>query len=105
RRAMAERGAGSVRRGQPVRVSVDGDTSVYPGTVARLSPAVAEQNRTLLIDAEVPNASNRLLPGSFATVEVGVQAEDRVVTVPMTALITFAGVEKVLTVKGGKSEE
>jgi RND family efflux transporter MFP subunit len=105
RLSVPEREATSVRGGQPVRVSVDGDTSVYPGTVARLSPAVAEQNRTLLIEAEVPNASNRLRPGSFAKAEVVVQADDRVVTVPMTALITFAGVEKVLTVKDGKSEE
>lgn len=105
RLSVPEREATSVRGGQPVRVSVDGDTSVYPGTVARLSPAVAEQNRTLLIEAEVPNASNRLRPGSFAKAEVVVQTDDRVVTVPMTALITFAGVEKVLTVKDGKSEE
>ena len=33
------------------------------------------------------------------------QADDRIVTVPATALVTFAGVEKVLTVRDGKSEE
>jgi HlyD family secretion protein len=36
---------------------------------------------------------------------VVVQADDRIVTVPATALVTFAGVEKVLTVRDGKSEE
>ena len=70
-----------------------------------LSPAVAEQNRTLLIEAEVPNTNGRLRPGSFAKAEVVVQADDRIVTVPTTALVTFAGVEKVLTVRDGKSEE
>jgi HlyD family secretion protein len=105
RLSVPEREAASVRLGQPVRVSVDGDTAVYPGKVARLSPAVTEQNRTLLVEAEVPNASTRLRPGSFAKAEVVVQADDRIVTVPMTAVITFAGVEKVLTVRDGKSEE
>ena len=105
RLSVPEREAISVRQGQPVRVSVEGDATVYPGRVARLSPAVAEQNRTLLIEAEVPNTSNRLRPGSFAKAEVVVQADDRIVTVPTTALITFAGVEKVLTVRDGKSEE
>jgi RND family efflux transporter MFP subunit len=105
RLSLPEREAASVRMGQPVRVSVDGDIAVYPGKVARLSPAIAEQNRTLLIEAEVPNTNSRLRPGSFAKAEVVVQADDRVVTVPMTALITFAGVEKVLTVRDGKSEE
>jgi len=84
---------------------VDGDPTAYSGVVARLSPAVAEQNRTLLIEAEVPNTNGRLRPGSFAKAEVVVQADDRIVTVPTTALVTFAGVEKVLTVRDGKSEE
>jgi RND family efflux transporter MFP subunit len=105
RLSVPEREAASVRRGQPVRVSVEGDSAVYPGTVARLSPAIAEQNRTLLIEAEVPNTASRLRPGSFAKAEVVVQADERIVTVPATALVTFAGVEKVLTVRDGKSEE
>ena len=105
RLAVPERDAVSVRRGQPVRVSVDGDAGVHPGTVARLSPAITEQNRTLLIEAEVPNTSSRLRPGAFAKAEVVVETGDRVVTVPASALVTFAGVEKVLTVRSGKSEE
>ena len=59
----------------------------------------------MLIEAEVPNTNSRLRPGSFAKAEVVVQADDRIVTVPTTALVTFAGVEKVLTVRDGKSEE
>jgi len=105
RLAVPERDAVSVRRGQPVRVSVDGDAGVHLGTVARLSPAITEQNRTLLIEAEVPNTSSRLRPGAFAKAEVVVETGDRVVTVPASALVTFAGVEKVLTVRSGKSEE
>jgi len=105
RLSVPEREAAAVRPGQPVRITVDGSTAVHQGTVARLSPAIAEQNRTLLIEAEVPNTSNRLRPGAFAKAEVAVQADERVVTVPATALVTFAGVEKVLTVRDGKSEE
>jgi membrane fusion protein, multidrug efflux system len=105
RLSVPEREAASVRRGQPVRVTVEGDVAVYPGMVARLSPAITEQNRTLLIEAEVPNVASRLRPGSFAKAEVVVQEDDRIVTVPATAVVTFAGVEKVLTVKDGKSEE
>jgi RND family efflux transporter MFP subunit len=103
--SVPEREAASVRRGQLVRVTVDGDPAVHPGTVARLSPAIAEQSRTLLIEAEVPNPGSRLRPGSFARAEVVVQQGDRVVTVPASALVIFAGVEKVLTVRDGKSEE
>src|SRR5262249_57205528 len=101
RLSVPEREAASVKRGQPVRVTIEGDTSAYPGTVVRLSPAIAELNRTLLIEAEVPNQDSRLRPGSVARAEVVVQADERIVTIPTTALVTFAGVEKGLTVQEG----
>jgi len=102
---VPERDAASVRRGQPVRVTLGGDPTVHQGTVARLSPAIAEQSRTLLIEAEVPNSRGALSAGAFAKAEIVIEEEERVVTVPAAALVTFAGVEKVLTVKEGKSEE
>jgi RND family efflux transporter MFP subunit len=105
RLSVPERDAASVRRGQPVRVTIEGDTGAYPGAVVRMSPAIAEQNRTLLIEAEVPNQDSRLRPGAFARADVVIQADERIVTIPATALVTFAGVEKVLTVRDGKTEE
>jgi len=103
--SVPERESTSVRVGQPVRITIEGDRTVYPGTVARLSPAITEQNRTLLIEAEAPNRSGALRPGAFAKAEVLVQEDDRVVTVPATAVVTFAGVEKVFVVREGKSAE
>jgi RND family efflux transporter MFP subunit len=103
--SVPERDAASLRPGQPVRIIVEGDATAHPGTVARMSPAIAEQNRTLLIEAEVPNTRGALRPGAFAKAEVVVQQDDRVVTVPTNALVTFAGVEKVFTVREGKSVE
>jgi RND family efflux transporter MFP subunit len=105
RLALPEREAVSVRRGQGVQVTVEGDPGVHPGVVARLAPAYVEQSRTLLIEAEVPNPQGALRPGSFAKAEVVLSQDDRVVAVPAAAIVTFAGVEKVLTVKDGKSEE
>ena len=46
----------------------------YTGRVARISPAISEDNRTLLVEAEVPNADGRLRPGSFAQAEIVIQA-------------------------------
>jgi RND family efflux transporter MFP subunit len=105
RLAVPEREAASVRRGQPVRVTVEGVPGTHQGSVARLSPVIAEQSRTLLIEAEVPNAAGRLRPGAFAKGEVVVEQGERVVTVPAAAIVTFAGVERVLTVRDGRSEE
>ena len=105
RLAVPEREAITIRRGQGVGVTVEGDPTVHPGTVARLSPAISEQNRTLLIEAEIPNQRGALRPGAFARAEIVIQQDDRTVAVPAAAIVSFAGVDKVLTVKDGKSEE
>jgi RND family efflux transporter MFP subunit len=98
RLAVPEREARLVRVGQMVNLTVEGDTNKYHGQVARLSPAIAESNRTLMIEAEVPNGQGMLRPGSFAKADIVVESGQRVVTVPLNAIVTFAGIEKVLTV-------
>ena len=102
---VPERQAGSVRVGQSVELSVEGDTRRYSGRVVRLSPAVSENNRTLLIEAEVPNKDGGLRPGSFAKADIIVEAGEQIVTVPRQAIITFAGIDKVLTVEEGQAVE
>jgi RND family efflux transporter MFP subunit len=105
RLAVPERQAGSVRAGQAVELTVEGDSRRYSGRVVRLSPAISENNRTLLIEAEVPNRDGGLRPGSFAKAEIIVEAGEQIVTVPRDAIVTFAGIEKVLTVAEGQAVE
>jgi len=101
---VPERDAG-VRVGHAVTLTVEGDPTVYRGRVVRLAPIVQEQNRTLLVEAEVPNERGFLRPGSFARVEIMTEVSQPVVTVPASAVIVFAGVEKVLVVRQGKTAE
>jgi RND family efflux transporter MFP subunit len=105
RLAVPEREARLVRAGQTVDLTVEGDPDKYHGKVARLSPAIAENNRTLMIEAEVPNGRGALRPGSFAKADIVVEAGQRVVTVPEDAIVTFAGIEKVLTVENNAAVE
>lgn len=105
RLAVPERVAASVRVGQPVSVKVEKDPTEYRGQVARLSPAINEEDRTLLVEAEVPNEHGRLRPGAFAEAEIITEREDRAVFVPVASVVTFAGVERVLTVHDGMSVE
>ena len=102
---VPEREATGVRIGQPVRLTVEGDLTVHQGRVVRLSPIVQEQNRTLLVEAEVPNPSAALKPGAFARAEIVTDASQPVIRVPAASLVTFAGVEKVLVVREGKIAE
>jgi membrane fusion protein (multidrug efflux system) len=103
--AVPERVSADVRVGQEVRVSVDGDAGVHRGRVVRLSPSIQEQNRTLTIEAEVPNPNGVLRPGAFSRAEIVIAADQPAVFVPTSAIVVFAGIEKILTVKAGKAEE
>jgi RND family efflux transporter MFP subunit len=105
RLAVPERVAADVRVGQQVNVKVEGDRTVYQGQVARLSPAISEEDRTLAIEAEVPNEHGRLRPGAFAEAEIVTAAAEQAIFVPASSVVTFAGIEKVMTVRDGLSVE
>jgi len=105
RLAVPERESASVRTGQEVRVTVEGDPTVHAGRVARISPAISEDNRTLQIEAEVPNPDASLRPGSFARAEIVTRSSEPAVVVPAAAIVRFAGLEKVMGVEDGKAVE
>jgi RND family efflux transporter MFP subunit len=98
RAEVPERDAQLVRHAQAVAVTVEGDPTEHSGTLVRLAPALTEQSRSLVVEAEIAN-NGRLRPGSFVRVQIVVDAADEVLVVPQTAIVTFAGIEKVLTVE------
>jgi len=104
RAEIPERESHTVHTGQDVRVSVEGDTTVYTGKIMRLSPVIAEQNRMLVVEADVRN-NGKLRPGSFAHAEIVTNDAKMAVTVPNNAIVTFAGIEKVIVVQNGKAVE
>ncbi len=104
RLAVPERKSVLVRTGQVVHLFVEGDTNIYSGRIARLSPALDEQNRMLAIEADVP-AKGSLRPGLFARADIVINANEPALTVPQNAIITFAGLEKVVTAQQGKALE
>jgi membrane fusion protein, multidrug efflux system len=104
RAEIPERESRTVHTGQDVRVTVEGDTNVYLGKIMRLSPVIAEQNRVLVVEADVRN-NGTLRPGSFAHAEIVTNDAKMAVTVPNNAIVTFAGIEKVIVVQNGKALE
>ncbi len=102
---LPDRAAARVHVGQRVRLRLDQQAGVHYGTVTRLSPAIDEESRTLLVEAEVPNESGVLRPGSFVRAEIVSEAGQPALLVPASALVTFAGLEKGITIAGGKAVE
>ncbi len=54
----------------------------HQGRVVRLSPAIDEASRTLLVETEVSNANNFLRPGAFARAEIVASSSQRALMVP-----------------------
>lgn len=102
---VPERDSAAVRLDQAVRVRIEGDETVHTGRVARISPTLRTNTRTLTVEAELPNERKLLRAGSFARAEIVVQQDAHALTVPKSAIVTFAGVDKVLTVVDGKIVE
>jgi len=101
---VPERESRNVRNGQSVRVTVEGDTESYLGNIKRLSPTISEQNRVLSVEADVRN-NGRLKPGAFVRAEIITNQTATAATVPASAIVTFAGIEKVIVVENGKAME
>jgi len=101
---VPERESHGIRNGQSVRVTVEGDAEVYLGYVKRLSPTISEQNRVLAVEADVRN-NGRLRPGAFVRAEIVTDQTSTAVTVPSSAIVTFAGIEKVMLIENGKATE
>ena len=105
RTEVPERDAQNIRIGMMVRVAVEGAAGTHQGRVVRLSPAIDEANRTLLVETEVANASHSLRPGTFARAEIVASSSQRALMVPAAAVVTFAGIDRVFIVQDGQAVE
>jgi len=101
---VPERESHNIKMGQSVRVTVEGDPDSYLGYIKRLSPTISEQNRVLSVEADVRN-NGRLRPGAFVKAEIVTNQTASAITVPPNAIVTFAGIDKVILVDNGKAQE
>lgn len=97
---VPERALAGVAVGQEVQFTVDGrDGEARVGKIVRLGAALDRSNRTLLVEAEVPNPDGALLPAAFCRARIVTAAAVPVVVVPAAAVVSFAGVDRVFTVE------
>lgn len=103
---IPEQAISSVTPGQSVSVSV----SAYPersfaGRVARISPNISAQSRTLTVEAEIENGENLLKPGQFATIRILMPQTDPAILVPARAVRTEGSTSRVYVIRDGVAQE
>jgi len=73
----------------------------YPGKVVSTSEAVSPDSRTMLVQLQVDNVKNEILPGSYATVRVPQSVLGKVLLLPDNTLI-FRGKDRQVGVVDAK---
>jgi membrane fusion protein (multidrug efflux system) len=105
RGTLPERYAHWLSIGQTVRVSVNAGAEPCLSQVSRISPALDPGSRALTFEAEVDNGGGRLRAGQFAEATVELDRQRQALVVPATAIVEFAGTEKVWKVTEGLCRE
>ncbi|PYX08939.1 MAG: efflux RND transporter periplasmic adaptor subunit [Acidobacteria bacterium] len=74
--------------GQTFDVQVGAQSAkTYPGKVSSTSGAVSPDSRTMLVQLQVDNSTNEILPGSYATVRVPASVLGKMLLLPDNTLI------------------
>jgi RND family efflux transporter MFP subunit len=106
RLTIPEQFVSAIGVGQPVAFEVDAyPNRQFTGTVRFVSPALEANARALTVEAAVPNPTNELKPGLFATARIEQTQKTPAVLVPATAVQTIGGTSRVYVVNGDHVEE
>jgi len=98
-----------LRKGLQVRVTGDalpGET--VEGSITAISPQIDAETRNIKVEATVSNRSEKLRPGMFVNVTVGLPVRQKVLVIPSTAVMYAPYSDSVFVIteskegKGGK---
>ena len=100
---VPEKFAPWIETGRDMAVKVDAfPREMFGGRIVRISPAVNLKSRAFAIEGEIPNTDGRLKPGTFARVQITTDHVDRAVTIPVSAVQSRYGTNRVFTVENGQ---
>ena len=102
---VAERFSSQVELSQSVDVYTAVATTPFAGTVTRIYPTVDVGTRTFQVEIQVPNPTGELKPGSFAKAAIRTRIDPNAATVPLSAVVQFAGITKLFIIKENVAKE
>lgn len=105
RLTLQETHSATVAVGQSVELEATAGQVTSTGKVTRVSPVVDPVNRTFIVEVSVANERGILKPGGFARARIQVGHDLEVMTIPLSALDSFAGVNKVFSIQDGVATE
>jgi membrane fusion protein (multidrug efflux system) len=101
--SIPEKYAGVVKIGDEIKFKISGNTQSYLGKVYAIEPKIDPVTRTLKIRAMYANTDGRVLPGSFADIELILSEIENALLVPTQAIVPELKGQKVFLYKDGKA--
>ena len=104
--ALPEVEASLAQVGQPVKLSVEGLAGkTFEAKVSRLSYALDDATKTMLIEADLPNPELALRPGMYAIVKVGVENHTDSLLIPVEVVVLEKANAFAFVADGGKAKK
>jgi membrane fusion protein, multidrug efflux system len=99
--SIPERHANRAGVGDVIFFTVEGHEETHRGEIYALEPLIRQDTRSLRLRARSSNQGTRLIPGSFANVELIFQEIADAISVPTVAIIPELGGTKVYLYRSG----
>ncbi|TDI74959.1 MAG: efflux RND transporter periplasmic adaptor subunit [Bacteroidetes bacterium] len=99
--SIPERHANRAGIGDQINFTVEGYDGNYAGVIYAFEPLIEQDTRSLRLRARSSSAGTRLIPGSFATIELIFEKIDDAISIPTVAIIPEMGGTKVYLYKSG----
>lgn len=103
--SIPEKYATQVKMNTELTFTVSGSTEKYSAKVYAIEPGVEVATRTLQVRAIAENRNGKLLPGTFANVELPLDIIKDAMVVPSEAIIPVQNGKKVFITSNGKAKE
>ncbi len=99
--SIPEKYSSYISSGKEITFTIEGASEVFTGKIFAIEPKIDQATRSLKIRALTENHSGKIVPGSFAKVNVILSRSDSAITVPTQAIIPVLKGKKVLVCRNG----
>ena len=102
---VPEQQLSSVKIGQRVRLGVGGSDYPFTGEVIGIDPKVDPASRLASVRARIDNTDGALTPGQFVEIKLDLDAEENIIALPQTTVVTSLYGDYVYVVREREKQE
>ncbi|MDI1317187.1 efflux RND transporter periplasmic adaptor subunit [Flavobacterium sp.] len=103
--SIPEKYASQISNGSEITFTVPNVTDKFKAKIYALEPAVEMATRTMKIRALTENSSGKLLPGTFATIELSLGTIKNAILIPTEVVVPVQDGKVVYIAQNGKAKE